>query len=288
MRYEQPLFRPPSEAYSLILQVTIGCSHNRCGFCSMYKGKAFRVRSLEEIRNDIAYARTRYSRVEKIFLADGDALAMETGSLLAVLGDLRQAFGTSPRISLYAGPNNILEKSLDDLIRIRQAGVGLVYFGIESGDAEVLAQIKKGATPEEVAAAGRKIQQAGIDLSATVILGLGGRSRWREHALATAEIASAIKPRYLAALTLMVDGRTPLGKAVECGEFELPDARESLCELKLLLENLDTGSVFRSNHASNYFAVGGTLPQDRRRMLAEIERALCNERLLKDESFRGL
>jgi radical SAM superfamily enzyme YgiQ (UPF0313 family) len=288
MRYEQPLYRPPSEAYSLILQVTIGCSHNGCTFCSMYKGKRFRVRGLEEIREDIAYARERYGYVEKIFLADGDALAMETEALLAVLGELRRVFGAGPQISLYAGPKNIMAKSMAELVQIREAGVSLAYFGIESGDAVVLDEVKKGATPEEVAAAGRKIRQAGIDLSATVILGLGGRERWREHALATAEVANAINPRYLAALTLMVDPGSGLGKKAAAGEFTVPSARESLCELKLLLENLQVDSVFRSNHASNYLAVGGRLPQDRQKMVAAVERALGDERLLKHESFRGL
>jgi radical SAM superfamily enzyme YgiQ (UPF0313 family) len=288
MRYEQPLFRPPSEAYSLILQVTIGCSHNGCTFCSMYKGKRFRVRSLDEIRADIVWARNRYGYVEKIFLADGDALAMETDDLLAVLGELRREFGQRPRISLYAGPKNILAKSLDELVSIREAGVSLAYFGIESGDLQVLAEIKKGATPEEVAAAGRKIKQAGIDVSATIILGLGGRQRWREHAMATAEVASAVNPRYLSALTLMVDPDTQLGRKVAEGSFVLPAAGESLEELKLLLEHLHVESVFRSNHASNYLAVAGKLPEDRQRMIRDVERALKDPRLLKSESFRGL
>lgn len=289
MRYEQPLFRPPSEAYSLILQVTIGCSHNACSFCSMYKGKRFRVRGLPEILDDIRMAKERYGYTEKIFLADGDALAMETDELLAILAALREAFPSVRQISLYAGPKNILAKSEEELAAICKAGVSLAYFGIESGDDEVLRAIKKGATSEEVAAAGRKIQQAGIDLSATVILGIGGRARWREHALATARVASAVNPKFLAALTLMVDAGTPLGQQVAGGQFELLSPRESLQELQLLLENLTVDHcVFRSNHASNYFAVGGTLPGDRAGMLATLESALQDERLLKHEKLRGL
>ncbi|MDW7651190.1 MAG: radical SAM protein [Bacillota bacterium] len=289
MRYEQPLFRPPSEAYSLILQVTIGCSHNACGFCSMYKGKKFRVKSLEEIRGDIRVAKERYGAVERIFLADGDALAMETDDLLAVLQELREAFPAAERVSLYAGPKNILTKSDEELAAIREAGVGLAYFGIESGDGQILAEIKKGATSKEMAESGRKIRRAGIALSATMILGLGGKERWREHALATAEVASDINPEYLAALTLMVDKKTPLGRRVEQGDFVVPAAGEILAELKLLLENLTVDNcLFRSNHASNYFAVGGRLPQDREKMLVQVKRALGNQGLLKAEMFRGL
>jgi radical SAM superfamily enzyme YgiQ (UPF0313 family) len=243
----------------------------------MYKSKQYRVRSLEEIREDIAHARKRYGQVDKIFLADGDALAMETEDLLAVLAELRKAFGAVRQISLYAGPKNILTKSDEDLVRIREAGVSLAYFGIESGDGQVLKEVKKGATPDEVAIAGKKIQRAGIELSATVILGLAGGARWREHALATAEVVNAVNPKYLAALTLMADSPA-----------ELPSARESLIELKLFLENLDVRSVFRSNHASNYFAVAGTLPGDRDAMMRALERALGDARLLKDEGLRGL
>ena len=287
MRYEQPLFRPPSEAGSLILQVTIGCSHNACAFCSMYQGKRFRVRSVDEILADIAEAKGRY--VDKIFLADGDALAMPTDELLLVLAALRGAYPQVERISLYAGPTNILEKSEEELRAIREAGVSLAYFGMESGDEQVLREISKGATPDELAQAGRKIQAAGIDLSATVILGLAGKERWREHALATAALASRVNPKYLAALTLMVDEKTPLAKRVERGELTLLSPRECLEELKILVENLDVSNcLFRSNHASNYLAVGGRLPQEQGKMLLGIERALKDQRLLKPETFRGL
>lgn len=254
----------------------------------MYKGKTFRVRSLEDLAEDIRQASGRFGQVEKVFLADGDALAMETEHLLAVLALVRENFPQA-RISFYAGPKNILEKSEDELQAIAEAGASLAYFGLESGDGDVLRDIKKGATPEEMAQAGKKIQRANIDLSVTVILGLGGRARWREHALATARVVSEINPKYLGALTLMVDERTPLGKKVAAGEFVLPTAAESLQELKLMIENLDVDDcMFRSNHASNYYPVGGTLPKDRGRMLASLERALGDKRLLKDDAFRGL
>lgn len=287
MRYVAPLFRPPSEADSLILQVTLGCSHNMCTFCSMYKGKPFRIKSLAEVREDIRAA-TAYGRsAQKVFLADGDALAMETEQLVAVLGSIRQAFPAA-RISLYAGPANILKKSADELRAVYEAGVSLAYFGLESGDAHVLHDIKKGVTPEEVTQAGRKIQRAGLDLSATVILGLGGKGRWREHALATAKAASAINPKFLAALTLYVAEGAPLRHKIERGEFVMLTPRECLAELKLMLEHLDVSDcLFRSNHASNYAAVGGKLPAEREKMLGVIDRVLADEKF-KDERFRGL
>jgi radical SAM superfamily enzyme YgiQ (UPF0313 family) len=288
MIYEQPLYRPPSEARSLILQVTVGCSHNACSFCSMYKRKHFLVKTLDEIKKDIDWAKGRYGGTKRIFLADGDVLAMDTDELLAVLGEVRQAFPDVRRVSAYAGPKNILGKSLEELTAIREAGVSLAYFGIESGDARVLADVKKGATPEEVAQAGKKIQKAGIRLSATVIIGLGGRERWREHAEATAEVASAIDPGYLSALTLMVEEGTPLAGKIGA-EFTMLTPEECLAELRLLIERLELSRcVFRSNHASNYFAVGGVLPGEKERMLADIDRALTDSGLLKGEMFRGL
>jgi radical SAM superfamily enzyme YgiQ (UPF0313 family) len=289
MKYEQPLFRPPSEAYSLILQVTVGCSHNSCTFCSMYKKKKYRVKSLEQVREDIAWARARYGSVGKVFLADGDALAMETGQLLAVAREVKGAFPEVERISIYGGPTNILAKSEGELAVVREAGVKLVYFGIESGDETVLRETNKGVTAAEMVAAGRKAREAGFELSATVILGLGGRRRWREHALGTAEVASRINPEYLAALTLMVHPGTLLARQIENGGFELTSPRESLEEMKLLIESLEVEDcLFRSNHASNYYPVGGMLPRDREKMLRSLQAALADPRLLKHEAFRGL
>ena len=288
MNYEQPLFRPPSEAYSLILQVTSGCSHNRCTFCGMYKKKKYRVKPLEEVRADIARARARYGMVRRVFLADGDALAMETEQLLAVTAAVKEAFPGVERISVYGGPGNILEKSEAELSEIRAAGVPLIYFGIESGDETVLRETDKGVTAAEMVTAGQKARAAGFQLSATVILGLGGQRRWREHALGTAALASLINPEYLAALTLMVHPGTALARQIESGGFQLPSPRESLAELKLLIESLQVkDSVFRSNHASNYYPVGGVLPRERGKMLAALEAALADPRSLKQESFRG-
>lgn len=289
MNYEAPLYRPPSEAQSLILQATIGCSHNTCTFCSMYRKKQFRVRSLEEISEDICWARAKYGSVQRIFLADGDALAMDTDALLAILKKLTASFPEAERISVYAGPKNILNKTERELAAIRQAGVKLVYFGLESGDAEVLQAVKKGVNPQEMINAASKVREAGIDLSLTVILGLGGKERSREHTLHTAEVVSHINPEYLAALTLMVEKSTPLAAKIISGEFLLLSPHEALLELKMMLANLQVKHcLFRSNHASNYFAIGGLLPIDKARLLAETERALGDAKLLKTEYLRGL
>ena len=289
MNYEAPLYRPPSEAHSLIFQVTIGCSHNVCTFCSMYSKKKFRVRSLEEVCEDICWARAKYGRVKRIFLADGDALAMDTDTLLAILKKLTDSFPEAERISVYAGPKNILAKTERELSAIRQAGVKLAYLGLESGDAEVLQTIKKGVSPEEMIEAASRVRAAGIDLSLTVILGLGGKEHSREHALRTAEVVSRINPQYLAALTLMVEKNAPLAAKIASGEFLLLSPHEVLLELKMMLASLDVQQcLFRSNHASNYFAIGGLLPIDKARLLAETERALDGAELLKNEYLRGL
>ncbi|MBS4008899.1 MAG: B12-binding domain-containing radical SAM protein [Clostridium sp.] len=289
MNYETPLYRPPSEAQSLILQATIGCSHNACTFCSMYSKKQFRVRSLKEVYEDIYWARANFGNVRRIFLADGDALSMETEALLAILNKLTDSFPEAERISIYAGPKNILAKTEQELVAIRQAGIKLAYFGLESGDAEVLQTVKKGVTPQEMIEAASKMRSAGIELSLTVILGLGGKELSGKHALHTAEVVSRIDPEYLAALTLMVEKSTPLAAKIAGGEFLLLSPREVLLELKMMLTNLEVKHcLFRSNHASNYFASGGLLPVDKGRLLAEIEQALGDSRLLKNEYLRGL
>jgi radical SAM superfamily enzyme YgiQ (UPF0313 family) len=255
----------------------------------MYSKKKFRVRSLEEVYEDISWARANYGKVQRIFLADGDALAMETEALLAILKKLTDSFPEAERISIYAGPKNILAKTEQELVAIRQAGIKLAYFGLESGDAEVLQAVKKGVTPQEMIKAASKVRAAGIELSLTVILGLGGKKHSRQHALHTAEVVSQIDPEYLAALTLMTEKSTPLAARIAGGEFSLLSPREVLLELKMMLACLEVKNcLFRSNHASNYFAVGGLLPLDKERLLAETEQALGDYLLLKNEYLRGL
>jgi radical SAM superfamily enzyme YgiQ (UPF0313 family) len=255
----------------------------------MYKNKLFRVRSRQEISSDIQWAKARYGKVQRIFLADGDALAMETAALLETLGEVMYSFPETERISIYAGPGNILAKTDRELADIRRAGVRLAYFGLESGDDAVLQEINKGVAAEEMITAATRLRAAGIELSMTVILGLGGAERSRVHVLHTAEVASRINPEYLAALTLMLDRDTPLARKVERNEFTLLSPREILLELRMLLAGLNLQHcLFRSNHASNYFAVGGLLPRDKKRMLEETDAAINNQSLLKAEYFRGL
>lgn len=289
MRYEEPVFRPPSEAASFILQATIGCSHNKCTFCPMYKTKKYRERPLEEIKEDINSAARGYSGVRKVFLADGDALVLDTQVLLEILKELYLSFPILERVSIYATPKNLLEKSVDDLRKLKDAGLGIVYFGLESGSAQILENVRKGFTPEEMITAGQKAVKAGLPLSVTVILGLGGREDSKEHALETARVVSAINPQYLGALTLMVNKHAPLHKRIEKGEFTLLNSLEVLEELELIIANLETTKcIFRSNHASNYLPLKGVLKEDRKKLLSLIKEAKKDPSLLRGEIYRGL
>jgi radical SAM superfamily enzyme YgiQ (UPF0313 family) len=255
----------------------------------MYKNKRFRVRSLEEISNDIQWAKERYGMVKRIFLADGDAFAVKTDVLLAMLGKIALAFPEAERVSVYAGPKNILAKTDKELAAISRAGVKLAYFGLESGDPVVLQAVNKGVGPEEMVTAAARLRAAGIELSMTVILGLGGQERSSEHALHTAEVVSRINPEYLAALTLMLDKSTLLAQKAAHSQFTPLSPREILLELRMMLADLHLQHcLFRSNHASNYFAVGGLLPRDKKRLLKETDMAINNEIMLKAECLRGL
>ncbi|NPV26025.1 MAG: radical SAM protein [Firmicutes bacterium] len=293
MRYEGMVYRPPSEAYSFILQVTIGCSHNGCTFCGMYKDKKFRVRSLEEIETDIRMAKLYYGDVEKVFLADGDAMAMDTEQLIKVLNTLYKTFPSLRHVGLYAGPRSILNKGVDELTRLKEHGATIAYLGVETGDPELLKEINKGVTFEEMAAAGQAVVQSGIELSATVILGLAGRDRERakRHAEGTARLINLINPDYLAPLTLMLEPGTPMYRKMQQGKFTLPDAYEILEELRIMIANLTVENcVFRSNHASNYLALKGTLSRDKAVLLQLIDSVLRTKdsRYLRPDFMRGL
>ena len=205
MYYDMPLYRPPSEAYSLIFQVTLGCSHNRCAFCIMYRKKKFRIRPWEELKADILEAALSYRGINRIFLADGDALVIDTDYMLQISNFLYEKFPALERVSAYANPANLLEKSKEDLQRIRKAGLQMLYFGIETGDDELLVKIKKRATAQEMIISAKKAIDAGFVLSATVILGLAGKKGSERHALETARVCSAINPHYLSALTLILE-----------------------------------------------------------------------------------
>jgi len=289
--YEEPVYRPPSEAYSLILQVTIGCKHNACSFCGMYREKTFRIRSWEEIKADIDYCKDNYLHVNRIFLADGDALAMETKQIVRILDYLYKVFPSLERISMYAGPKDLLGKSPEELKEIHDHGVQILYMGIESGSDIILKQIHKGVTSEQMIEAGKKALVAGFDLSATLILGLGSTEMSQEHAIESARVASAINPSYLALLTLMVMENTPLYRKIQSKEFKLLTAEQSLAELKMIIENLELNNcVFRCNHASNYLPVKGILNQDKDKLVQMMDSVLKNpdQIKLKPEFLRGL
>lgn len=288
--YDMPLWRPPSEANSLILQATLGCSFNRCSFCSMYRTKPFAIRPLDQVQAEIRVVARTAPGVRRVFLADGDALAAPTDHLLALLEALCAAFPLLERVSSYALPANLLKKSVEELTRLREGGLTLLYYGIETGSADLLKRITKGATPEAMIAGLTKAKQAGVTLSATVILGLGGQAYWREHIDATADLVNQVGLDYLSTLQLMLE---PMIRAEFHRKFREPfqeqDDRALLAEQVRLIERLDPPAplVFRSNHASNALALAGTLPQDRERLLAQLQLALTGGVRLRPEWLRG-
>lgn len=289
MRYEGTVYRPPSEAYSLIIQATIGCSHNKCTFCSMYKDKSFRIRSLEEIYEDLYMARNYYKTVKRVFLADGDALAIRTEDFKSILLKIKDIFPECERVGVYGAPKDILRKSIDELKELRNLGLGIIYLGVESGSETLLKDIKKGATKEELIEAGRRVKESGIGLSVTLISGIGGQDLWREHALESADVISRINPDYLGLLTLMLEEGTELKTRVEAGEFKLLSPKEIMLETKLLLENTHVSNcVFRSNHASNYISLEGNLPEEKDEIIKTIDYVLNDDVSFKPEEYRGL
>ena len=275
MRYEGIVYRPPSEARSLIVQVTIGCAHNTCTFCNMYKAKDFRVRSMEEIMEDLREAHNSYGAyVQKVFMADGDALVLQTEKLLEILKAVRELFPNCTRVASYGTAQDILRKSEEELKSLQKAGLGIVYVGAESGDDEILASICKGVTAEELKAAGQKLKRCGIQTSVTLISGLGGRSKVEEHARSCAELISAMNPEYASFLTLRLYEGTPMYDDVVTGRFERITADEIVDEMKIFLEHVDSpGTVFRTNHASNYVVLAGNLNEDIPSMLAQLDEA---------------
>ncbi|MGV8146657.1 MAG: radical SAM protein [Alkaliphilus sp.] len=289
MNYEGAVYRPPSEARSLIIQVTIGCSHNKCTFCYMYKDKQFRVRKIEDIKNDLDESRIRHREIKRIFLADGDALALQTNKLKEILEYIKFIFPECERVGIYTSPQNILRKSVDDLILLSSLGLGIAYLGLESGSDTVLENVKKGVTSADMIKAGKKVVEAGIKLSVMAISGLGGRELWKEHAIESASVLNEIKPNYIGLLTLLVEPETEMFKQIQTGEFQLLKAKEVLLETKELLNRLTVeGCTFRSNHASNYLNLAGELSEDKERLLNQIDDALLGEHDLNIETYRRL
>ncbi|MBN7774231.1 radical SAM protein [Clostridium aminobutyricum] len=290
MRYEGNIFRPPSEAYSLIIQVTIGCAHNKCTFCSMFKDKKFRVRDVKEVLEDLDMARRTYRNVEKIFLADGDALCLSNNKLLLILAHIKKLFPECKRVGVYGSPQDVLVKTPEELIELRKNGIGIIYIGAESGSEQVLKDIQKGVTRAQLIEAVQKIEASGIQASVTFISGLAGPDRWEEHALETASMISAMQPSYVGLLTLMVEPAAPIYNDIQAGRFKILTAEEVLAETMLMLKNINVTKpcVFRSNHASNYVSLKGELPADKDRMVNQLRAALHNTNLIKDERFRAL
>jgi radical SAM superfamily enzyme YgiQ (UPF0313 family) len=290
MRYEGDIYRPPSEADSYILQATIGCSWNHCTYCDMYRTKRFRVRAVEETLADVAEAgRQHGDMVDKVFVADGDALVLDLGTWTAVLEALRGAFPRLRRVSAYATARNLLEKTPEELRALREMGLSLLYIGPESGDDLVLKRIAKGATAAEHVEAARKAHAAGMKLSAIFLLGAGGVDRSEEHARASAALASAMDPRFVSLLTLTVIPGTPLARQADRGEFAVPEVPALLRELRTFIaEAAPTDAIFRTNHASNWLPLEGRLPRDRDAILAAIDGALEGRVPLRPDWARGL
>jgi radical SAM superfamily enzyme YgiQ (UPF0313 family) len=288
MRYVEPVFRPPSEADSLILQVTVGCSHNACTFCAMYRNKRYYERPLEEVLAEIEEAARLYPGSPRVFLGDGDALAAPEPFLSAILDALAQSLPGLRRVSLYATPMNLLSKTPAELSRLAAKGLGLFYLGLESGSDAVLRRVGKGATAAEAVEAVTRGHEAGMKSSVMVLLGLGGVERSEEHARQTAVVANLMQPRYLSALTWYAVPEAPLYRKLQAGGFVLPDDGGILRELETLLRELDLkDTVFHSNHASNPLPLSGRLSRDKGRLLAEVDAARRGLLPLRPACLRG-
>jgi radical SAM superfamily enzyme YgiQ (UPF0313 family) len=289
MRYREPVFRPPSEADSYLLHVTYGCSHNRCTYCAMYRTKRFEVRPFQEVKEDVEAAARLWPATRRVFLLDGDALTLSTKRLVPVLEALRAAFPALQRVGAYTNASSILSKTDEELAQLKSLGLGIAYLGLETGDPETAARIVKGATVEEETLAVRRAEAAGIKMSVMVLLGIAGRERSRAHAEATGRALTAMDPRFVSCLCVTPVPGTELHDDVQAGRFEVMAPEETLAELRTLLEHTHvTGSVFRSNHASNWLPLAGRLPADRERLLGAIDAALRGEVPLVPDFARGL
>ncbi len=290
MRYEGQIYRPPSEANSYILQATVGCSWNACTYCDMYRAKSFRVRELDEVLEDVRTAGSRLGAdVDKVFVADGDALIMDLDHWEPILEACRETFPRLRRVSAYATAMNLVEKSPAQLRRLRELGLTLLYIGPESGDDVTLKRIAKGADFATHVEAAEKAKEADIKLSAIFLLGAGGIERSAEHAVASAQLASRMDPRFVSLLTLTVIPGTPMAKQEAKGKFELPPVGKLLGELRAFIaEATPTDAIFRTNHASNYLPLSGRIPRDRDRLVEVLDAAIDGKIPLSPEWLRGL
>ena len=269
------MFRPPCEASSLIVQVTLGCPHNRCVFCGMYKMKKYRVRDPEEVKADLRRARLMYRHVESIFLADGNTIAMNSEKLADIISYARDLFPEAERVSSYGGARFLKGKPVEALRRVREAGLDIIYFGLESGDDDILARMDKGVDSEGMIEAARRVKEAGIDLSVYILLGLGGEDLWRQHAENTARVLNAMQPQFIRPRTLALLPGIPLYEEAREGRFREASGETIMRELQVMLSSLEIADAwFLSDHISNYVPVYGHLPEDQATMLATVEMAL--------------
>lgn len=289
MHYEGNCIRPPSEAYSILLQVTVGCSHNKCTFCGTYRGERFRIKANETILSDILFASTYMKRQDRVFLMDGDSLIIPQKRLMWILDRIREHLPWVKRVGAYANAKSIKMKSMEELRALRENGLGILYLGVETGDEETLKRIHKGTSAENLIRMGHKVKDAGIKLSVTVLLGIAGRTRSLEHARATGRLLSAMDPNYVGALTVMLIPGTPLHEEFQQGEFQLLSQRELLAELREMLANTNLSrGLFFSNHASNYLPIKARLPKGKQEALELIDMALSGKVDLRPEWMRAL
>jgi len=275
MRYEGTVYRPPSEAFSFIIQATVGCPHNKCTFCNLYKEKGFKIRSIKEIKEDIDMGKAYYGdSVRTIFLADGNTILMRTSQLLEILEYARKAFPRLERVTTYGSSQYVAKKSLEELKQLREAGLTRIHTGMETGYDPLLEKICKGATSQQHIQAGQKVRQAGIELSEYIMIGLGGHQWTREHALHSAWTLNEINPDFIRLRTFVPTIGSPLAEEFTQGKFELLDPYEALRETRLFIENLEVTSYLASDHYLNFWDVSGQLPDDKEKMLKEIDYAL--------------
>lgn len=279
MRYEGDIYRPPGEWKSYLLQATVGCSHNACTFCGMYKDKSFRIRDLDEVLEDIELAKAHYGEVKRVFLCDGDAIALPMDYLLTVLSSLYTAFPMLEKVTTYAGPKSTMTKTAEELKTIREAGLSRAYLGIESGDGELLLKRGKGVDDKGMLQAGTALRDAGIDLWGIVLIGLaGGNGAYEKNAAFTAQLVNRMRPNHLSAMTYMPVPGTPMYREIETGKFIEQSPLEALLETKLLIEGIELeGLHFTSNHASNYIQLKGTLKEDREKLAGYLDEIISKQ-----------
>lgn len=289
MHYEGNIIRPPSEADSILLQVTVGCSHNKCTFCRAYKKERFRIKPDQIIMEDIAFAATYCRRQSRVFLCDGDALIIPQKRLLKIFVEIEKQLPWVTRVGVYANTKSLRMKTIDELKELKEHGLGIVYMGLETGDDVTLKRVNKGATSKTMIEMGKKVKEAGIKLSITVLLGIAGRERSRIHAEETGKVLSAIDPEYVGALSLMITPDAPLYDEYRSGEFILIEPDEMLEELRTIIAGTDlTKGLFHANHASNYLPIRARLPQDKEATINLIDKALEGKVALRPEWMRAL